>query len=73
MHAQQKSHHETLREHADSALFKASREAGFVAGFYLLFHSQPTVTNQRAVFGNEGIARFINPANVGTVRAPATY
>jgi hypothetical protein len=73
MNAEQKSSDGNLRERADSGLFSASAAAEFMAGLSLLFRSQLTVTNQRAGFGNEGIARFINPDNVGIVRAPATF
>jgi hypothetical protein len=73
MHAQQKSHRGNLRERAGFSLFEAFCEACSPAGSRLLFQSQTTVTNPRAVIGNEGIARSINSANVGTVHAPATY
>jgi len=73
MRTKQKSSDENPRGRADFGLFYASNAAGFSAGRYLLFQSQLTVTNQRAKIGNQGIARFIRTANVGTVHAPATF
>jgi hypothetical protein len=73
MHAEQKWSQKNLRRHADFGLFSASNTAEFMAGLSLFFRSQPTVTNQRAGISNEGIARFFNPDNVGTVSAPATF
>jgi hypothetical protein len=73
MHPEQKWTFGNRRSCADFALFLAPNAALSKAGRYLLFQSQPAVTNQRAEIGNQGIARFINPANVGTVHAPATF
>jgi len=73
MHAEQKSFERNLRESAGFGLFSASNAVEFSAGRPLLFLSQFTVTNQRAGFSKQGIARFINPDNVVTVRIPATF
>jgi hypothetical protein len=73
MHAEQKSFYENLRARADFGLFTRPAAAIFEAGLCLLFHSQHTVTNQRAGIAKQGIARFNHPDNVGTVRAPATF
>jgi hypothetical protein len=72
MRAEQKSSDGNLRQPTDFGQFSASHALRFVAGRSLFFPSQPTVTNPRAEFANQGIARFINPDNVVTVRAPAT-
>jgi hypothetical protein len=73
MNAQQKSPLVNLRPTAVSALFTGMNAASITASPALLFPSQSTVTNRRAKYSNRGIARFINPANVGTVSAPATF
>jgi hypothetical protein len=72
MHAEQKSFCRNLRQGAEFKLFSGTNAAFKTAGCYLLFHSQTAVTNERAKIGNQGIARSINPANVASVRAPAT-